>query len=275
MKAYDIMTRSVASVTPGTPISKVAATMRDLNIGDVLVVENGKLKGIVTDRDLAIHALTNGGRTDTPVENYMSTDVVTGAPTWDMSKLAKVMGERQIRRLPIVENDEVVGIVSLGDVAVHSNSRDKVGASLQNISEPTTRMFRDWSPTAKFIGLAIPVVLAAGVMLWATSSDGKRMRRQLEQTDIAGKARETLMDTVKLLQDPKTGKAALEFIQGSGIPDKARDAVDSGVRTLKHSQVRENAMDMAEDMSHQAKRFAHHNLNGKALKKQAKRFAIV
>jgi len=84
--------------------------MRDMNIGDVLVVEEGKLRGIVTDRDLTIHVLTNGANSSAPVEKFMSTDVVTGSPDWSLDHVAQVMGDHQVRRLPIIENDNVLAL---------------------------------------------------------------------------------------------------------------------------------------------------------------------
>jgi len=146
LRAYDVMTRAVATATPQTPVSQVASMMRDLNIGDVLVLQDGKLQGIVTDRDLTIHVLTNGANANAPVERYMSKDVVTGAPDWSLEQVANVMGEHQIRRLPIVQDDSVIGIVSLGDVAVHTSKRETVADSLKNISEVTRTRFDHASP---------------------------------------------------------------------------------------------------------------------------------
>ena len=100
LRAYDLMTRSVASATPKTPVSQVASLMRDLNIGDVLVIDDGKLRGIVTDRDLAIHVLTNGATSGAPVEKFMTTDVITGAPDWSVEQLADIMGKCRRHRFP-------------------------------------------------------------------------------------------------------------------------------------------------------------------------------
>jgi CBS domain-containing protein len=237
LRAYEVMTRALASVTPNTPVNQVAAMMRDLNIGDVLVLENGHLRGIVTDRDLTINVLTNGANSNAPIERYMTTDVVTGAPDWPLDKLAQVMGEYQIRRLPIVENDQVVGIVSLGDVALHTK-RETVGESLKNISEQTRTRFASAPPLAKFISLAIPVAFGAVVIWLVNSNSGKRVRRQLSESEVAEQARRAINEAVQTLQDPQTRQAALDALEGTGLPEKARQVLQEGARTLQSSQAR-------------------------------------
>lgn len=137
MKAYEVMTRALATCAPDASVTDVAATMRDRDIGDVLVVEDGKLRGIVTDRDLTIHGLT--GKDDPrqmPVRKYMSSKVVTGEPEWSLERVSEVMAKQQIRRLPILEDGQLVGVVSLGDVALHADKKHAVAKSLQAISEP-------------------------------------------------------------------------------------------------------------------------------------------
>src|SRR5512135_1892707 len=137
LKAYEVMTHPLATCAPEASVTDVAAIMRDRNIGDVLIVEEGKLRGIVTDRDLTLQALT--GQDDpqqTPIRKYMSTKVITGEPTWDLKQVTSVMAKHQIRRLPIVQAGNLVGIVSLGDVARYEDQKHVVAESLQAISEP-------------------------------------------------------------------------------------------------------------------------------------------
>ena len=138
LKAYEVMTHPLATCAPDANVTDVAATMRDRDIGDVLIVEDGKLRGIVTDRDLTLQALT--GQDDprqTPIRKYMSTKVVTGEPAWDLDQVTSVMAKHQIRRLPIVQDGKLVGIISLGDVARYEDQNHVVAKSLQAISEPT------------------------------------------------------------------------------------------------------------------------------------------
>jgi CBS domain-containing protein/predicted peroxiredoxin len=247
-KAYDVMTRSIASVTPQTPVAQVASLMRDLNIGDVLVLENNNLRGIVTDRDLTINVLTNGAKSDAPVERYMSTEVVTGAPDWSLEQVAEVMGKHQIRRLPIVENDNVIGIVSLGDVALHTNKRETVAKSLKNISEVSRSAFTEANPLTKLLAIAVPVALGAAVLLFANSKSGRRVRNQIETSDFAEQARGFMNDTAHALQDPKTRQAALAAIVATGLPEKTRQAIQDGVRTLQDNRTRQAALDAIADL---------------------------
>jgi CBS domain-containing protein len=228
-KAYDIMTRAVAAATPATPVSQVAAQMRDLNIGDVLIVENGKLQGIVTDRDLVIHALTNGSNaTEMPVGKFMTSNVVTGQPDWSLDKIAQVMGENQIRRLPIVQNDEVVGIVSLGDLAVHSSKKMTVAQSLQQISETTRARFRTAKPAAKVLTLAIPVALTAAVLVLFNSKQGRQVTKQLQASGLTDKA--------------------MDVVQASGeLPVKTREAIEAAREALQNPRTRRKAQRIARD----------------------------
>ncbi len=253
LRAYDVMTRAVASATPQTPVSQVAAMMRDLNIGDVLVMEDGNLRGIVTDRDLTINVLTNGAKANAPVEPYMTTDVVTGSPDWSLEQVAHVMGEHQIRRLPIVENQQVLGIVSLGDVALHTSKRETVANSLKNISEATRTRFNHATPLTKFVSIALPVAFGAAVILFANSKSGKRVREQLQTGDLAEQARTVINDAVRTLQDPKTRQAALDALEATGLPEKTRQVIQESVRTLSDPRARAQWND---DMSQQGARVA-------------------
>lgn len=252
LRAYDVMTRSVASATTKTPVSQVASLMRDLNIGDVLVIDEGKLRGIVTDRDLAIHVLTNGATSSSPVEKYMSTDVVTGAPDWSVEQLADVMGKHQVRRLPIVQDGNVVGIVSLGDLAVHAQKQNKVAQSLKNISETTRLRFRRSAPLTKFVAIAIPVALGAAVLAFANTKQGQQVRKQLSNSDLAEQARNTINDAIASLQDPRTRQAALDALESTGLPERTRHLIQDGVRTVQDPHTRERAMQFADQTRRQA-----------------------
>jgi len=259
LRAYDVMTRAVATATPSTPVSQVATMMRDLNIGDVLVLEDGKLRGIVTDRDLTINVLTNGANSNAPVERYMTTDVVTGSPDWSLEHVANVMGEHQVRRLPIVQDNNVIGIVSLGDVAVHTSKRDTVADSLKNISEATRTRFNRASPMTKVIGLLIPVGVGAAVLLFANSKSGQRVRKQLQESDLADQARSVLSEAVHALQDPKTRQAALDALEATGLPEKTRQVLQEGIHVLSNSQTRANQLtgDLSKEGAHVSERAMH------------------
>jgi CBS domain-containing protein len=194
LKAYDVMTRPLATCALSTCVTDVAAIMRDRDIGDVLIVEAGQLRGIVTDRDLALQALT--GLTDprqTPIHKYMSTQVITGESTWNLEQVAKIMAEHQIRRLPIIQDGKVVGIVSLGDVAVKSDQTGAVAKSLQAISAPIGIAAPHRSGSGgPLIGLML-AALATSVAAWLTwNHSGQTFRKQVAKTDLYHTAQHTL-----------------------------------------------------------------------------------
>ena len=197
LKAYEVMTHPLAMCAPDASVTDVAATMRDRDIGDVLIVEDGKLRGIVTDRDLALQALT--GQDDpkqTPIRKYMSTKVVTGEPAWDLEQVTGVMAKHQIRRLPIVQDGKLVGIVSLGDVARYEDRKHVVAKSLQAISEPAgvsslARLGRGGALTA-LAALALAAV-ATTVLAWlAWNHSGQALRKQISDSEVYHTAQHTL-----------------------------------------------------------------------------------
>ena len=180
-KAYEVMSVALATCAPNTPIQEVAATMRDRNIGDVLVVEDGQLRGIVTDRDLAIQALTGDDEDlrNVPVRKYMSEHVVTGEADWSLQKVSETMAKHQIRRLPIVQDGYPAGIISLGDVALHTNKKQEVAKSLQAISEPQSLSLVERMGTGKVVaGLAVlaSVSTIATVVLLNQAGSGWRKK---------------------------------------------------------------------------------------------------
>jgi len=204
-KAYEVMTRALATCAPDASVAHAAAIMRDRDIGNVLVVEDGKLRGIVTDRDLALRALT--GEDDplqTPIGKFMSPQVVTGEAGWSLEQVAKIMAKHQVRRLPIVQGGQLVGIVSLGDVALHGDRKDFVTKSLQAISTP-----RGISASGRsgrggaLIGFAL-VALATATIAWLNwNRHGKALRKQM----VKSKLYHTAQDAVYAARD-KVDEAA-------------------------------------------------------------------
>jgi CBS domain-containing protein len=124
----DVMMTNPLSVDAGASIRQAAEVMRDNDIGDVLVVGDGSLRGIVTDRDIVVRALADGRQPDaTPVGDVCSPKLTVVDAQADVDEAADLMGRHAIRRLPVVENDEVVGIVSLGDLARRSEPESALG----------------------------------------------------------------------------------------------------------------------------------------------------
>ncbi|MGI2327599.1 CBS domain-containing protein [Planococcus sp. YIM B11945] len=137
MKVTEIMTTDVETCTPDTPIQAVATQMMTLDVGSIPVAENGRLVGIVTDRDIVVRGIAAQFALDTPVGQIISSNLVTGTADMDIEDAATLMASNQIRRLPIVEDgDRLVGIVALGDVAVKDPSDQHAGAAIEDISKP-------------------------------------------------------------------------------------------------------------------------------------------
>jgi CBS domain-containing protein len=133
----DCMTTNVETVSSNQSIKEAAAIMNQSNVGSIPVVDNGQLKGIITDRDITIRSTSEGRDSETPVSHVMTTNLVSGHTSMTAAEAAKVMAQHQIRRLPIVENNQLVGIVALGDLATEQMSNEAAGVALTNISEQT------------------------------------------------------------------------------------------------------------------------------------------
>ena len=114
----DVMSAPVESVGLDTPVREAAKQMQRRRIGDVFVIdETGQLRGIVTDRDLAVRAIAEDRSLDTPVEEIMSPIAATVSPTATVSAALDLMRRHEVRRLPVVEGGRPHGVVSLGDVS--------------------------------------------------------------------------------------------------------------------------------------------------------------
>jgi len=137
MQIKDLMTKDVSSVKRNSTLQDAAKIMKDLNVGSIPVCDGKQAVGIITDRDIAIRNVANAGMANTPVEQVMSTNLISGHPQMSDQEAARLMAENQIRRLPIMENKEIVGIVSLGDLAVQSASDMEAGEALSSISYPS------------------------------------------------------------------------------------------------------------------------------------------
>jgi CBS domain-containing protein len=134
MNIRDVMTSNPRCVTPEDSIQNAARIMRDEDTGVVPVVENGRAVGVITDRDIVVRAVADG-ELNRPVRDIVSGDVVTARPDMSTKEAAQLMSEHQVRRLPVVENDRLVGIVSIGDLAVKEGSDRRIGDALQDISQ--------------------------------------------------------------------------------------------------------------------------------------------
>ena len=135
MNIRDVMTPNPCTVTPNDSIQTAARIMRDEDTGAVPVVENGKPVGMVTDRDIVVRAVADGGEMNRPVRDIVSGNVVSVRPDMSTREAAELMSEHQVRRLPVLENERLVGIVSIGDLAVKEGRDSRIGDTLEHISE--------------------------------------------------------------------------------------------------------------------------------------------
>lgn len=139
MKISDVMTPNPKTVKLSDSIQTAAQIMREEDAGAVPVVEDGRVVGMVTDRDIVVRAVADGDFS-AKMSDVVSDDVITAAPDMTTAEAAELMGEHQIRRLPVVDpDDRLVGIVSLGDLAVKENRDSRMGETLENISEGVKR----------------------------------------------------------------------------------------------------------------------------------------
>ena len=131
----DVMTGNPTTCEPSATLVDAAKVMAREDVGPVPIVENGRLVGIVTDRDIIVRAVAEGRDvTNTTVTDVASKDLVTVTPDDDLDRALQLMGQRQVRRIPVVEGDQVVGIVSQADVARAADD-EKTGEVVQQISE--------------------------------------------------------------------------------------------------------------------------------------------
>lgn len=137
MKICEIMSRDVKVARPQDSLQSVACQMRDIDSGVIPVCDGLTLKGIVTDRDIVVRAVSEARSFETAVSEIMSPDVEYCYDDDDIAAAADKMAELQVRRLAVLDSDHrLVGIVSLGDIA--QQGKDKTtGQALEEISEPS------------------------------------------------------------------------------------------------------------------------------------------
>ena len=124
----DVMTTDLVTCPSSAPVKDAAGYMRDRDIGDVLVVDNGSVCGIVTDRDIVVRCVAEGGDTrEATVGDVCSADVTTVGSDATIEEAARLMRDKALRRLPVVDRGKPVGIVTLGDLAVDADPSSALG----------------------------------------------------------------------------------------------------------------------------------------------------
>lgn len=145
MKAHEIMTPEPQVLTPDDPVSRAAQLMRERDTGIIPVVEDassGRLRGVITDRDLAVRHVAEGHTTDCRVGDHMSETLSKAAPEDDVHQVMKLMQREQVRRVPVVdEGGRLVGIISQADLALKLGppEADEIEETLEEISKPSRK----------------------------------------------------------------------------------------------------------------------------------------
>ena len=136
----DIMSKDIECCSLLDNMYEVAVKMKELNVGAIPIVDQKRLVGMITDRDIVIRGVAEKNPGSTKVEKIMSDQLVTVTSDTTTNQAAKLMAEHQIRRLPVVEGENLIGIVSLGDFAIHQLTDEQAGNVLSEISEQNNQI---------------------------------------------------------------------------------------------------------------------------------------
>lgn len=137
MIVSEIMTKNLVTVGIASAVSEAAKKMLSENVGTVLVTDKGQLKGLVTDRQIATKVVGTGkDASKVKVSDFMTEDPVTCSSDMEICEAAKIMGENKYRRIPAVEGEKLVGILSIADIAEHAKTCNKC---MQNILNEVAR----------------------------------------------------------------------------------------------------------------------------------------
>lgn len=141
MKVRELMSNPVIRIHPEESVAVAARTLARYNIGILPVCGNdGRVCGLVTDRDLVTRCIASGRSASmTPVREVMTTQILSVRPDMDANMAAGIMGRAQVRRLPVLENGRLCGMVSLGDLAVREETGLNAGDALGEISSSLSR----------------------------------------------------------------------------------------------------------------------------------------
>src|SRR5436190_1835905 len=127
----DVMTPNPVTVRSSDPVAAAAQVMLDEDVGSVPVIDEGAVAGIITDRDITVKVVAAGIDPQTAaVSQFMSTHVITGRPDMSIQEAARLMGREQIRRLPVIEQNRLIGMVALGDLATEEHGQEEAEDAL-------------------------------------------------------------------------------------------------------------------------------------------------
>jgi CBS domain-containing protein len=135
MRCSEIMTRDVRTATREMTLRDVAVMMHEGDMGSVPVVEDGRLIGIVTDRDIVVRCIAEGRGAETPINEAMTTGIFSVKPDDFAFEAVRLMGDKQVRRIPVITNDgTLAGIISMADIALETEDELEIAETLEEIS---------------------------------------------------------------------------------------------------------------------------------------------
>lgn len=142
MQVKEIMTTNIAALAPDNTVLDAAKAMQAHNIGCMPVCQpGGRIAGIVTDRDIVVRNLANNGDPKTSlVKDVMTRNVLAADSDMDINTAAELMAQNKIRRLPVVQNGSLVGMIAIGDLATRNRFDTEAKEALSRISEPSEPM---------------------------------------------------------------------------------------------------------------------------------------
>jgi CBS domain-containing protein len=141
VKVADVMVRDVVTIQPSASLVEAAKRMEEANVGVLPVVEDGELRGVITDRDLVVRAIArNADPASTPVAACATSDTVWAQPDWDIEQAMDTMARQQVGRLPVVEDGgRVVGIVTLSSLALRSREGKRAVETAKEVSRRSVK----------------------------------------------------------------------------------------------------------------------------------------
>ncbi|CAN5559934.1 MAG: CBS domain-containing protein [Pyrinomonadaceae bacterium] len=135
MRCHEIMTSSVKTATRDMTLQEVAALMREGDMGAIPVVEDGKLVGIVTDRDIVVRSIAEGKDASANIGEAMTSEIFSVKPDDFVFEAIRLMGDKQIRRIPVVDdNGRLAGIIAIADIALEMEDEREIAETLEEIS---------------------------------------------------------------------------------------------------------------------------------------------
>ena len=137
----DVMVKDVVSIDPSASLTDAARRMEDANVGMLPVVEDGKVLGVITDRDIVIRAVAReADPASTAVGDCLSGDAVVARPEWTAQRAMQTMAQAQVGRLPVLDDEErLVGVVTLSSMAFRAPDKDEALETAQQVSKRSTR----------------------------------------------------------------------------------------------------------------------------------------